>query len=66
MAATVQLHCYWKQLWSRWAITGSREILVLFSIQVSCFFNSSDPNDSVLYCCSLSSFVVGPVICQCP
>jgi hypothetical protein len=23
MAATVQLRCYWKQLWSRWAITGS-------------------------------------------
>jgi hypothetical protein len=29
MAATVQLHCYWKQLWSRWAITGSCEPLVL-------------------------------------
>ena len=28
MAATVQLHCYWKQLWSRWAITGSWEPLV--------------------------------------
>jgi hypothetical protein len=56
MATTVQLHCYWKQLWSRWAITGSRELLVLFSIQVSCFFNSSDPNGSVLYCCSWSSF----------
>jgi hypothetical protein len=23
MAATVQFRCYWKQLWSRWAITGS-------------------------------------------
>jgi hypothetical protein len=23
MATTVQLRCYWKQLWSRWAITGS-------------------------------------------
>jgi hypothetical protein len=30
MAATVQLRCYWKQLWSRWAITGSWEPLVLF------------------------------------
>ena len=28
MAATVQLRCYWKQLWSRWAITGSWEPLV--------------------------------------
>jgi hypothetical protein len=28
MATTVQLHCYWKQLWSRWAITGSWEPLV--------------------------------------
>jgi hypothetical protein len=25
MAATVQLRCYWKQLWSMWAITGSWE-----------------------------------------
>jgi hypothetical protein len=30
MAATVQLCCYWKQLWFRWAITGSLEPLVLF------------------------------------
>ena len=29
MATTVQLHCYWKQLWSRWAITGSWEPLVI-------------------------------------
>ena len=28
MAATVQLCCYSKQLWSRWAITGSWEPLV--------------------------------------
>jgi hypothetical protein len=28
MAAAVQLRCYWKQLWSRWAITGSWEPLV--------------------------------------
>ena len=28
MAATVQFRCYWKQLWSRWAITGSWEPLV--------------------------------------
>ena len=28
MADTVQLRCYWKQLWSRWAITGSWEPLV--------------------------------------
>jgi hypothetical protein len=28
MTATVQLYCYWKQLWSRWAITGSWEPLV--------------------------------------
>ena len=28
MATTVQLCCYWKQLWSRWAITGSWEPLV--------------------------------------
>jgi hypothetical protein len=30
MAATVQLRCYWKQLWSRWAITSSWEPLVSF------------------------------------
>jgi hypothetical protein len=29
MATTVQLRCYWKQLWSRWAITGSCEPLVV-------------------------------------
>ena len=29
MATTVQLRCYWKQLWSRRAITGSWEPLVL-------------------------------------
>jgi hypothetical protein len=28
MAAAVLLRCYWKQLWSRWAITGSWEPLV--------------------------------------
>jgi hypothetical protein len=28
MATTVQLRCYWKQLWSRWVITGSWEPLV--------------------------------------
>jgi hypothetical protein len=28
MAATVQLRCYWKQLWSRWSIIGSWEPLV--------------------------------------
>jgi hypothetical protein len=32
MAATVQLRCYWKQLWSRWAITGSCEPLVLLFV----------------------------------
>ena len=30
MATTVQFRCYWKQLWSRWAITGSWEPLVYF------------------------------------
>jgi hypothetical protein len=35
MAVTVQLRCYWKQLWSRWAITGSWEPLVL-----GCFYQS--------------------------
>jgi hypothetical protein len=34
MAATVQLRCYWKQLWSRWAITGSWEPLVFVSVHV--------------------------------
>ena len=34
MATTVQLCCYWKQLWSRWAITGSWEPLVLIYYQV--------------------------------
>ena len=31
MAATVQLRCYWKQLWSMRAITGSWEPLVISS-----------------------------------
>ena len=31
MAAAVQLRCYWKQLWSRWVITGSWEPLVPFT-----------------------------------
>jgi lipopolysaccharide biosynthesis glycosyltransferase len=31
MAATVQFRCYWKQLWSRWAITGSWEPLVVLT-----------------------------------
>jgi hypothetical protein len=56
MAATVQLRCYWKQLWSRWAITGSWEPLVYrmhwFSMFV-CFCFAL-----YLLCCSLffSSF----------
>jgi hypothetical protein len=29
MAAIVQFRCYWKQLWSRWSITGSWEPLVV-------------------------------------
>jgi hypothetical protein len=37
MATTVQLRCYWKQLWSRWAITGSWEPLVLY---MSCFLKT--------------------------
>ena len=32
MAVTVQLRCYWKQLWSRWAITGSWEPLVYIHV----------------------------------
>ena len=35
MAATVQLRCYWKQLWSRWAITGPWEPLVILSHQTT-------------------------------
>ena len=31
MATTVQLCCYWKQLWFRWAITGSWEPLVFLT-----------------------------------
>jgi hypothetical protein len=27
----VQLHCYWKQLWSMWSITGSWEPLVVLA-----------------------------------
>ena len=37
-ATTVQLCCYWKQLWSRWAITGSWEPLVLVCLQCCCTF----------------------------
>jgi hypothetical protein len=36
MAVTVQLRCYWKQLWSRWAITGSWEPLVYIRINNEC------------------------------
>jgi hypothetical protein len=32
----LQLRCYWKQLWSRWAITGSWEPLVLNPKAVKC------------------------------
>ena len=42
MAATVQLRCYWKQLWSRWAITGSWEPLVV----VQCYLYNSTPEFS--------------------
>jgi hypothetical protein len=41
MAATVQLHCYWKQLWSRWAITGSWEPLVVWPLWCLSFFDQS-------------------------
>ena len=40
MAATVQLRCYWKQLWSRWAITGSWEPLVLDIVLVHLYFSA--------------------------
>ena len=33
MAATVQLRCYWNQLWSRWAITCSWEPLVFVCLE---------------------------------
>ena len=35
MATTVQLRCYWKQIWSRWAITGSWEPLVYLFVSSS-------------------------------
>ena len=38
MAATVQLRCYWKQLWSRWAITGSWEPLVSLWLEILSWF----------------------------
>ena len=55
MAATVQLCCYWKQLWSRWTITGSWDPLVgnvfyiiqmlreclMFFVNVVSFYSSS-------------------------
>ena len=34
MATAVQLRCYWKQFWSRWAITGSWEPLVLLGVSI--------------------------------
>ena len=37
MATTVQLRCYWKQLWSRWAITDSWEPLVMCSSVFSAY-----------------------------
>ena len=35
MATTVRLRCYWKQIWSRWAITGSWEPLVYLFVSSS-------------------------------
>jgi hypothetical protein len=35
MATTVQLRCYWKRLWSRWAITGSWEPLIGSYVKLS-------------------------------
>jgi hypothetical protein len=40
MAATVQLRCYWKQLWSKWAITGSWEPLVLVYSNIEYIFQT--------------------------
>ena len=43
MAATVQLRCYWKQLWSRWAITGSWEpLVVVFKLTKNIIFNKTE------------------------
>jgi hypothetical protein len=46
MAATGQLRCYWKQFWSRWAITGSWEPLVLYCIVLKVWFWLCDLQDS--------------------
>jgi hypothetical protein len=46
MATTVQLRCYWKQLWSSWAITGSWVPLV---IQTQTFYSC------IVLCLLLSS-----------
>jgi hypothetical protein len=46
MAATGQLHCYWKQFWCRWAITGFWEPLVLYCIVLKVWFWLCDLQDS--------------------
>jgi hypothetical protein len=42
------------------------DFLIFYPSYMYVFNNSSDPNGHVLYCRSLSSFVVGAVICRCP
>ena len=49
MAATVQLRCYWKQLWSRWAITGSWEEPLVFFIFVL-FWENPFLKNALSYC----------------
>ena len=57
MAATVQLRCYWKQLWSRWAITGSWEPLVLIPAHCHLLdFDSYAPCNDVIFSQSTRGF----------
>jgi hypothetical protein len=66
MAATVQLRCYWKQLWSRWAITGSWEPLVSIDHCIACllWFVASDYPFGIFKFFSLMGKFRGSKLCR--
>jgi hypothetical protein len=62
MADTVQLRCYWKQLWSRWAITGSWEPLVF--IQTRRFLWEFPIGSYVKLSSAVAASLVGGLKCR--
>jgi hypothetical protein len=56
MTATVQVHHYWKQLWSRWAITDSWEPLVCLYFLAVLVCN---------FACDLCCFIVNAYSVKC-